>query len=130
MKATEDLYALSCDCSKKRRQLSLCTWVGSVRHGKAATKLGRIGDRFGDNLAVGCANFPCVSGRNQFTNTKFTTPITKVSKSTGYTYSRCNLALGYFRQLLLIHHCQAKYEKVGAMDVSHRDVPQSPRTRE
>ena len=39
------------------------------------------GDRFGDHLCVHCANLPCVSGCYQFTNTKFTRPITEISKS-------------------------------------------------
>ena len=45
------------------------------------TKRGGAGDRFGDYLSVDCANLPCVSGHNQFTNTKLTRPITKISKS-------------------------------------------------
>ena len=43
--------------------------------------LGGAGDMFGDYSCVYRANFPGVSGRNHFTNTKFTTPITKISKS-------------------------------------------------
>ena len=45
------------------------------------TELGGAGDRFGDNLCVDCANLSCVSGHNQFTNTKFTRRVTKISKS-------------------------------------------------
>ena len=44
-------------------------------------KLGGAGDWFGDYLCVNWANLPCLSGRNQFTNTKFPRPITKISKS-------------------------------------------------
>ena len=44
-------------------------------------KLGGAGDSFGDFLCVDCASLPCVSGHNQFINTKFTRPIAKFSKS-------------------------------------------------
>ena len=44
-------------------------------------KLGGAGDRFGDHLAVSCANVPSLSECNQFTDTKFTRPVTKISKS-------------------------------------------------
>ena len=42
---------------------------------------GWVGDRFGDNLCLDCANLLHVRGKNQFTNTKFTRPNTKISKS-------------------------------------------------
>ena len=45
------------------------------------SKLGGNGDRFGDYLCVHCANLLCISGGNQFTNTKFTGPDTQISKS-------------------------------------------------
>ena len=45
------------------------------------SKLGRAGDRFGDNLCVDCANFPCVSGSSHFKNTNFARPINKMLKS-------------------------------------------------
>ena len=45
------------------------------------TKLGGDGDRFGDNLCVDCANFPCVSGSSHFKNTNFARPINKMLKS-------------------------------------------------
>ena len=48
-----------------------------------AAKLGEAGDRFGDYISVDCANLPCVSGRNPFANTKFTRPMTKISKPNG-----------------------------------------------
>ena len=41
-------------------------------------KLGGARGKFGDYLCVHCANLPCVSGHNQFTNTKLTRPITKI----------------------------------------------------
>ena len=44
-------------------------------------KLGAAGDRFGDCLCMDYANLPYVSGRNQFTNTKFTRPYNQVLKS-------------------------------------------------
>ena len=42
-------------------------------------KLGGAGDRFCDYLSVDCANLPCVSEYNQFTN--INRPITNISKS-------------------------------------------------
>ena len=45
------------------------------------SKHGGAGGRFGDYLFVDCANLPCISGRNQFINTKFTKHNTKISKS-------------------------------------------------
>ena len=42
---------------------------------------GGAGSRCGDCLCVDCSNLPYVSGCNQFTNTKFTKPNTKISKS-------------------------------------------------
>ena len=45
------------------------------------TKLGGADDRFGNHLCVYWANLTCLSGCNQLANTKFTTPVTKISKS-------------------------------------------------
>ena len=45
-------------------------------------RLGGAGDRFGDYFCADCTNLSCVSGRNQFTDTKLTRPITKISRST------------------------------------------------
>lgn len=45
------------------------------------TKLGGADDRFGNHLNVYWANLPCLSGCNQPAKTKFTRPITKISKS-------------------------------------------------
>ena len=36
---------------------------------------------FGEHLCVNCTNQLCVSGHDPFTDTKFTRPITKMSKS-------------------------------------------------
>ena len=43
--------------------------------------LGEDGGRFDDYLCVDCPNLPCLSGRNPFTNTKFTRLITTILKS-------------------------------------------------
>ena len=48
---------------------------------RSCPKLGGAGDKFGDYLCVDCANLPCVRGNNQVTNTTFTRPVTKISKS-------------------------------------------------
>ena len=48
------------------------------------SKVGGTGDRYGDYLCVKCNNFPCITGFSHFTNTKFTRPITKISKSTHF----------------------------------------------
>ena len=45
------------------------------------TKLGAAVNRFGDYLCVNCANYPSACGRNQSINTKFTSPMIKISKS-------------------------------------------------
>ena len=45
------------------------------------SKLGEVVDRFGDDLCVDCTNLICISGHNQFTNTKLTKPTTNISKS-------------------------------------------------
>ena len=39
------------------------------------------GDRLGDYCWVDCANLPSVSGHNRFADTKYTRPISKLSKS-------------------------------------------------
>ena len=43
------------------------------------TKLRGACDRFGDCSCVDCANLPCISGPNQFTNTRLTRPSNKIS---------------------------------------------------
>ena len=48
---------------------------------RPTAKLGGAGDRFGDYLCLDCPNLLCVSGHDQFTNTKFTRPISQISKS-------------------------------------------------
>ena len=53
---------------------------------------GGDGGRFGDYLCVDCTNMPRLSGRNKFTNTKFTRPITKISKS---SFSFIQIAYNY-----------------------------------
>ena len=40
---------------------------------------GAVG-RFGDCVCLGCANWPCVSSRIQFTSTKLNKPNTHVTK--------------------------------------------------
>ena len=44
-------------------------------------KLGGAGDRFGVYLCVDFANLPCLTIHKQFTNTKFTTHVANISKS-------------------------------------------------
>ena len=56
------------------------------------SKLGGAGDGFGDDLCVDYANLPCASGRNQFTNTKFTRPNAQISKST-CAHSACSISI-------------------------------------
>ena len=51
-----------------------------VSHARYLVSLEEL-DRFGDNWYVCCANFPCVGGRHQFINTKFTNSFTKISRS-------------------------------------------------
>ena len=57
-----------------------------VRLGVLTNLRGAV-DRFGDYLWVDCANLHCITGRNQFANTKFTRPINKMSKSSSYRQS-------------------------------------------
>ena len=45
------------------------------------SKLLGAGDMFGDYLCAHFANLPSISGRNQFTDTKFSRPNTKILKS-------------------------------------------------
>ena len=54
-----------------------CTSLREVHH----TMCGRAVSRFGDYLCVDCAHLPRVGRHNQVTDTKFTTPNTKISKS-------------------------------------------------
>ena len=51
--------------------------VGSAAIG---TRLRAAIDRFGDYLCLNCANLHCASGHTQFTKTKFTGSIPKISK--------------------------------------------------
>ena len=52
-----------------------------IENPRSGSKLGEAGYRFGDYLCVACANLPCVSGHNNFTNTQFTRHITNILKS-------------------------------------------------
>ena len=54
--------------------------MGSA-HASAMRKVAEVCDRFGDYVCVDWVNLPCVSGQNQFINTKFTRPINKMSKT-------------------------------------------------
>ena len=47
----------------------------------APIKHGRAVGRFGDYLCVDCANLPYVGGHNQFKNSNFARPNTKIPKS-------------------------------------------------
>ena len=71
-------HSFSCCCftsleRRRRRFIRASASVGS--------KLGEDCDRFGDYLCVVCDSLHCASGHNQIINTKFTKPITKISKS-------------------------------------------------
>ena len=55
--------------------------IANVRIAWCMGELGGAGDRFGDYLCVDGRNLSCVNGQNPFTNSKFTGPITKMSRS-------------------------------------------------
>ena len=64
------------------RPSSLLTILDRFFLSSIIIKLGGAGDRFCDYLCLDFANLPCPSGHNQRIQTKFTRPITNISKST------------------------------------------------
>ena len=68
---------------RKQISISLCV-----------IKLGGAGDRFGDYLGVDCANLICISGNKHLTNTTFTRPIPKISKSSHHCLPRHRVRVG------------------------------------
>ena len=64
------------------------------------TKLGGAGDRIAGYLCMDCANLPCLSGSNQFTDTKFTRPIAKISESNKHVTERAGERLGQSKSMV------------------------------
>ena len=53
----------------KNAHIIIITAIIVAKHKKLIVKLGGAVGRFGDYLCVDCANSPCESGHNQYTNT-------------------------------------------------------------
>ena len=62
-------------------RIRVFTMTAPIKHGRAV-------GRFGDYLCVDCANLPYVGGHNQFKNSNFARPNTKIPKSTRQSVSR------------------------------------------
>ena len=69
--------------AQERNQLRLQNWARNCFCGSSLSlKELMSDDRFGDYACMDCANLLCASGRNKFTNIKYTQPITHILKST------------------------------------------------